>query len=93
MVASPRPEHMDLDEPGRRAVAIAFMDERASSGTPTVFSGLPSSMTGAQGCVAIPHITGQCDWELELAAVMGRSPRVTLTKVGPRLRCWLHDRQ
>ena len=46
MVASPRPEHVDLDETGRRAVAVTLMDERAASGTPTVFSGLPSSMTG-----------------------------------------------
>jgi 2,4-diketo-3-deoxy-L-fuconate hydrolase len=75
MVASPRPEHVGLDEPGRRAVAIALMDKRASSGTPTVFSGLPSSMTGPYGFVAIPRITRQCDWELELAAVMGRSAR------------------
>ena len=75
MVASPRPEHVDLDEHGRRAVAVTLMDERAQSGTPTVFSGLPSSMTGAHGDVVIPRITQQCDWELELAAVIGRRAR------------------
>jgi 2,4-didehydro-3-deoxy-L-rhamnonate hydrolase len=75
MVASPRPEHVDLDETGRRAVAVALMDERASSGTPTVFSGLPSSMTGPFSRVVIPRITSQCDWELELAAVIGRPAR------------------
>ena len=75
MVASPRPEHVDLDERGRRAVAVTLMDERAASGTPTVFSGLPSSMTGPFGRVVIPHITSQCDWELELAAVIGRPAR------------------
>jgi 2,4-diketo-3-deoxy-L-fuconate hydrolase len=75
MVASPRPEHAGLDETGRRAVAVTLMDERAASGTPTVFSGLPSSMTGPFGRVVIPRITSQCDWELELAAVIGRPAR------------------
>jgi 2,4-diketo-3-deoxy-L-fuconate hydrolase len=75
MVAAPRPEHADLDEAGRRAFATRLMDERAASGTPTVFSGLPSSMTGPFGEVVIPHITQQCDWELELTAVIGRPAR------------------
>ncbi|WP_250904973.1 fumarylacetoacetate hydrolase family protein [Nonomuraea sp. NEAU-A123] len=75
MVASPRPEHRDLTEPERRAFATRMMDERAASGTPTVFCGLPSSLSGPYDDVVIPHITEQCDWELELAAVIGRPAR------------------
>ena len=75
MVASPRPEHQDYAEPERRAFATQLMDERAASGTPTVFSGLPSSMSGPYDDVIIPYITEQCDWELELAAVIGRPAR------------------
>jgi 2,4-didehydro-3-deoxy-L-rhamnonate hydrolase len=75
MVASPRPEHVALDEAGRRAVATRLMDERAGSGVPVVFSGLTSSLTAAYADVVIPHITQQCDWELELAAVIGRPSR------------------
>ena len=75
MVASPRPEHQGYDEPERRAFATQLMDERAASGTPTVFSGLPSSMSGPFDNVIIPYITEQCDWELELAAVIGRPAR------------------
>ncbi len=75
MVASPRPEHRDLAEPERRAVATALMDRRAASGMPTVFSGLPSSVCGPYDDVVIPAITEQCDWELELAAVLLRPAR------------------
>jgi 2,4-diketo-3-deoxy-L-fuconate hydrolase len=75
MVASPRPEHAGADEPERRRIATALMDQRAASGTPTVFAGMPSSLTGAHGDVMIPHITQKCDWELELAIVIGRTTR------------------
>jgi 2,4-didehydro-3-deoxy-L-rhamnonate hydrolase len=75
MVASPRPEHADFDETQRRAFATSVMDERAASGVPTVFSGLPSSMSGPYDEVVIPHITQQCDWELELAAVLAKPAR------------------
>ncbi|GAA0984124.1 fumarylacetoacetate hydrolase family protein [Acrocarpospora macrocephala] len=70
MVASPRPEHRDLGLADRRAVAVKLMDERVASGVPTVFSGAVSSLCGPYDDVVIPHITEQCDWELELAAVI-----------------------
>jgi 2-keto-4-pentenoate hydratase/2-oxohepta-3-ene-1,7-dioic acid hydratase in catechol pathway len=75
MVASPRPEHVGYDEARRREIAVRLMDERAASGVPTVFSGVVSSLSGPYGNVIIPHITKQCDWELELAAVIGRPAR------------------
>ena len=75
MVASPRPEHVGRPESELRAFATELMDKRAASGKPTVFQGLPSSITGPFDDVVIPHITEQCDWELELAAVMLRPTR------------------
>lgn len=75
MVASPRPEDRGLDEAARRRIAETVMDERAASGVPTVFSGVVSSLSGAYDDVIIPRITRQCDWELELAAVIGRPTR------------------
>ncbi|MEU4227562.1 fumarylacetoacetate hydrolase family protein [Nonomuraea sp. NPDC026600] len=75
MIASPRPEHRDLPEEERRAFATRLMDQRAASGTPSVFAGLPSSVSGPYDDVVIPHITEQCDWELELAVVIGRPAR------------------
>jgi 2,4-diketo-3-deoxy-L-fuconate hydrolase len=75
MVASPRPEHESASQAERHAFASKLMDERAASGTPTVFSGLPSSMCGPYDDVVIPHITERCDWELELAAVIGKRSR------------------
>ncbi|MEU5095383.1 fumarylacetoacetate hydrolase family protein [Streptomyces sp. NPDC020996] len=75
MVASPRPEHVHEDEARRREIATALMDQRAASGTPTVFAGMPTSVTGPYSDVVIPRITAQCDWELELAVVMGQRAR------------------
>lgn len=75
MVASPRPEHVGQTEPELRAFATDLMDKRAASGTPTVFQGLPSSICGPFDDVIIPSITEQCDWELELAAVIGSAAR------------------
>lgn len=75
MVASPRPEHIGKPEPELRAFATTLMDQRAASGTPTVFQGLPSSICGPFDDVIIPSITEQCDWELELAAVIGTTTR------------------
>jgi len=75
MVASPRPEHRELDQAARQQVAERLMNERAAAGVPTVFSGVVSSLSGPYDDVVIPHITRQCDWELELAAVIGSPSR------------------
>ncbi len=48
------------------------MDRRAAEGTPYLFLGLPSSVTGPHDDVTIPAWTQTFDWELELAAVIGR---------------------
>jgi 2-keto-4-pentenoate hydratase/2-oxohepta-3-ene-1,7-dioic acid hydratase in catechol pathway len=75
MVASPRPEHIGQPESELREFATTLMDHRAASGTPTIFQGLPSSICGPYDDVIIPLITEQCDWELELAAVIGTETR------------------
>ncbi|WP_375502484.1 fumarylacetoacetate hydrolase family protein [uncultured Jatrophihabitans sp.] len=59
----------DLDDV--RARAVATMDERASSGTPYVFLGLPSAVCGPVDDVVLPPTGVQHDWELELGVVIG----------------------
>jgi len=85
MVASPRPEHVCSSESQRRQFATELMDQRAASGTPTVFAGLPSSLTPPFGTVVIPEITDECDWELELAVVLKSDAYLV-----PRERAWEH---
>ncbi len=52
--------------------ATELMTRRATSGTPYVFLGLPSSMCGATDDVVLPPTGQQHDWELELGVVIGR---------------------
>jgi 2-keto-4-pentenoate hydratase/2-oxohepta-3-ene-1,7-dioic acid hydratase in catechol pathway len=58
-----------------RAWAEAMMDERAATGSPYVFAGLPSALTGPCDEIVLPGRGTHHDWELELAAVMGRPAR------------------
>jgi len=58
-----------------RANAEEMMRKRAQSGKPFVFMGLASSLTGPYDSIIIPHEAQQPDWELELAAVIGRPAR------------------
>ncbi|SPF00314.1 Ureidoglycolate lyase [Streptomyces sp. MA5143a] len=55
-----------------RAEVAAVMDHRAAEDLPYVFTGLPSAITGPYDDVVLPHWAEQPDWELELAAVIGR---------------------
>lgn len=55
-----------------RAEVAAMMDRRAAEDEPYVFIGLPSSITGPYDDVVIPAWCAKPDWELELAAVIGR---------------------
>jgi 2-keto-4-pentenoate hydratase/2-oxohepta-3-ene-1,7-dioic acid hydratase in catechol pathway len=57
-----------------RADAAAHMDERLAL-PPFVFQGLPSAICGAHDDVVLPRGGTQPDWELELAAVIGRQAR------------------
>ncbi|MGC4950249.1 fumarylacetoacetate hydrolase family protein [Streptomyces sp. DT224] len=55
-----------------RAEAAEIMDRRAAQDLPYVFIGLPSSVTGPYDDVTLPQWAAKPDWELELAAVIGR---------------------
>lgn len=58
-----------------RADAETMMDARAASGEPYLFAGLPSALCGATDDIVLPLAGTQHDWELELAAVIGRPAR------------------
>ena len=62
----------DRPEEERRAEAAEIMDRRAAEDLPYVFIGLPSAITGPYDDVVLPAWAEQPDWELELAAVIGR---------------------
>jgi 2-keto-4-pentenoate hydratase/2-oxohepta-3-ene-1,7-dioic acid hydratase in catechol pathway len=59
-------------EAERRAEAAEIMDRRAAEDLPYVFIGLPSAITGPYDDVVLPAWAEKPDWELELAAVIGR---------------------
>jgi 2-keto-4-pentenoate hydratase/2-oxohepta-3-ene-1,7-dioic acid hydratase in catechol pathway len=65
----------DVPESEVRAWAEAMMDDRARAGSPYVFTGLPSALTGPYDEIVLPERGDQHDWELELAAVIGRPAR------------------
>jgi 2,4-didehydro-3-deoxy-L-rhamnonate hydrolase len=67
-----RPADDPRDEAQARSEIAAMMDRRAAEGTPYLFVGLPSAVTGPSDDVVIPPWTEKFDWELELAAVVGR---------------------
>jgi len=68
--ASEVTKHMSPDE--RLAYGQKLMDERAASGTPFFFVKAQSTLTGPFDPIVLPSDTKQADWELELAAVIGR---------------------
>jgi 2-keto-4-pentenoate hydratase/2-oxohepta-3-ene-1,7-dioic acid hydratase in catechol pathway len=58
-----------------RESARAEFDERARTGRPFVFLGSPHAVSGARDDIVLPAGSEQHDWELELAAVIGRRAR------------------
>ncbi len=68
----------DQDEAEVRARTAAMMDQRAGQGTPYFFIGLPTAIASATDDLTLPSYSRSHDWELELAAVIGRTAfRVT----------------
>jgi 2-keto-4-pentenoate hydratase/2-oxohepta-3-ene-1,7-dioic acid hydratase in catechol pathway len=61
-------------EADRRGAREA-LEERARSGAPFVFLGSAHAMVGARDDVILPFDSEQSDWEIELAAVIGRPAR------------------
>jgi 2,4-didehydro-3-deoxy-L-rhamnonate hydrolase len=58
-----------------REAAAAALEERARTGRPFVFLGSAHALAGANDTVVLPYDSSQPDWELELAAVIGRPAR------------------
>lgn len=58
-------------EAERRTAVATELDERTRTGTPYVFTGLPSALCGPYDDVVLPRGTAKNDWELELTAVIG----------------------
>jgi 2-keto-4-pentenoate hydratase/2-oxohepta-3-ene-1,7-dioic acid hydratase in catechol pathway len=65
----------EVPEAEVRAWAEAMMDDRAVAGSPYVFTGLPSALCGPHDDIVLPERGSNHDWELELAAVIGRPAR------------------
>ena len=65
----------EADREAVRARAEAMMQQRAETGMPFVFMGAPSSIIGPFDDFEVPYDVTQPDWELELAAVIGRPAR------------------
>jgi 2-keto-4-pentenoate hydratase/2-oxohepta-3-ene-1,7-dioic acid hydratase in catechol pathway len=65
----------DVPEHEVRAWAETMMSERVRSGSPYVFMGLPSALAGPYDEIVLPERGTQHDWELELAAVIGKTAR------------------
>jgi 2-keto-4-pentenoate hydratase/2-oxohepta-3-ene-1,7-dioic acid hydratase in catechol pathway len=71
-----REEGQDAEEV--RAKTAAMMDKRAGQGTPYFFIGLPTAVASATDDLTLPSYSTSHDWELELAAVIGKTAfRVT----------------
>jgi 2,4-didehydro-3-deoxy-L-rhamnonate hydrolase len=73
--AEKRGDDSDGHVGGDRDKARRLLDERAAEGRPFVFLGSAHAMIGAEDEISLPADSEQSDWELELAAVIGRSGR------------------
>ena len=73
--AEARGDDSDGHIAGDRDKARRLLDERAAEGRPFVFLGSAHAMVGAEDEISLPADSDQSDWELELAAVIGRSGR------------------
>lgn len=72
LVASGLTTNTDLSPEAARERAATMMDDRAANGEPYIFIGLPSCVVGDDEALQLPASSETHDWELELAAVIGR---------------------
>jgi 2-keto-4-pentenoate hydratase/2-oxohepta-3-ene-1,7-dioic acid hydratase in catechol pathway len=72
--AGPDRMHREMTDEERQRALVAI-DERARTGSPYIFLGLPHSVVGARDDIVLPTGLQSVDWELELAAVIGRRAR------------------
>jgi 2,4-didehydro-3-deoxy-L-rhamnonate hydrolase len=73
--AESRGDDSDGHAKGSRDDARRLLDERAAEGRPFVFLGSAHAVVGAEDEILLPADSDQSDWELELAAVIGRAGR------------------
>jgi len=74
IVSGRAPDDTRSDDELHRA-AREMMDERARTGSPFLFSGLPAAICGPDDDVLLPPESAQVDWEAELAVVIGAVAR------------------
>ena len=91
--AESRGDDSDGHAQGSRDDARRLLDERAAEGRPFVFLGSAHAMVGAEDEIVLPADSDQSDWELELAAIIGRPGRRVPAGGGARPDRRLHDRQ
>lgn len=72
LVAAGLTQNTDRTPDQAREFAAKMMDERAASGEPYFFIGLPACVVGADVPLELPAYSEVHDWELELAVVIGR---------------------
>jgi 2,4-diketo-3-deoxy-L-fuconate hydrolase len=69
--------HMAEDDPRTKEQAreetARMMDQRAAHGEPYFFLGLPQTVVGDDQDLVLPAYSDRHDWELELAAIIGRT--------------------
>jgi 2-keto-4-pentenoate hydratase/2-oxohepta-3-ene-1,7-dioic acid hydratase in catechol pathway len=73
--AEARGDSSDGQTAASRDAARAELEERLNHGKPFVFLGSVHAMVGAHDQIVLPADRAQPDWELELAAVIGRDAR------------------
>lgn len=72
LVAAGLTNNTDRTPEEARTFAAEMMDERAASGEPYFFIGLPAAIAGPRDVLRLPASGTTHDWELELAVVIGR---------------------
>jgi 2-keto-4-pentenoate hydratase/2-oxohepta-3-ene-1,7-dioic acid hydratase in catechol pathway len=68
-----RPKDDTRSEEQARAEIAKIMDDRAAHGEPYFFLGLPQTVVGDDQDLVLPAYSDRQDWELELAAIIGRT--------------------
>lgn len=72
LVASGLTNNAGFSPENAKERAAEMMDDRAANGEPYIFIGLPACVTGPEEPLVLPSSSDTHDWELELAAVIGR---------------------
>ncbi|MCU4298236.1 fumarylacetoacetate hydrolase family protein [Brevibacterium permense] len=72
LVASGLTNNAGFSPENAKERAAEMMDDRAANGEPYIFIGLPACVAGPEDSLVLPDTSDTHDWELELAAVIGR---------------------